>query len=147
MGRVGRGAVLGLAWVALVSGCAREPSATAPSRTPTAPSTAGAVASVPADVEARLLRLKAELAVTPHFCSLESRPCRAQNRAVIDRGVDALLARCANRPRRTFDRCLTTELPTVVRELPSPVPDPATSTVPAPTASSVASALPPATER
>lgn len=141
MGWIARRAVLAVAWVALASGCAREP--TAPSPTPTA--APAATATVPADVEARLLRLKAELALTPHFCSLENRPCRTQKRAVIERGVDALLARCASRPRGTFDRCLAGELPGVLRELPSPAPEPASSADPVPTAPSVASALPPAT--
>jgi hypothetical protein len=145
--RVERGAVLAIVGVALASGCAREPSAVMPSPTPAIAPTAVSTATVPADVEARLLRLKAELAVTRHFCSLEDRPCRAQKRAAIDRGVAALLMRCASGPRRTFDRCLATELPVVLGELPSPAPDDgaASPTALASPPSSHVRSLPPAT--
>jgi hypothetical protein len=117
-----RGAAVAIALIALASACAPNPSPTAP--TPTVAVTATPAATASSEVEARLRRLKAELAITPHFCSLESRPCRTEKRAAIDRGIEALLARCADRSRRPFERCLAGELPAVLRELPSPSPSP-----------------------
>jgi hypothetical protein len=69
-------------------------------------------------VERRLAHLKAELAITPHFCSLEDRRCRTAKRALVEKAVAALLDRCRGKPRRAFDRCLESEAPAVVGALP-----------------------------
>jgi hypothetical protein len=98
--------------VVLASACAEErpPSPAAPTPSPRGSAAADAVD----EVARRLARLKAELAITPHFCSLENRPCRTAKRAVIERSVAALLERCGGRPRRQFDRCLQSEVAAVL---------------------------------
>ena len=124
--RIVRRAALAIVLVALVGSCATDapesPRATASIASPGARDT-----PVPTDVEARLARLKAELAITPLFCSLENRPCRAQNRGLVDRGIEMLLARCTP-SRRSFERCLTKEATGVADELRPATPAGAPST-------------------
>jgi hypothetical protein len=101
--------------IALASACAGDRSAPAP--TPTSSSPSSAADDEAAEVARRLARLKAEMAITPHFCSLENRPCRTAKRPLIERCVAALLERCGGKSRRAFDRCLASETSGVVASL------------------------------
>jgi hypothetical protein len=117
-----RAAIAAVLLLVLASACSPDGSpSTVPEPLPSRAAT-GAGGDETAEVERRLSRLKAELAVTPHFCSLENRPCRTDKRALIERGIDALLARCRGRARREFDRCLDSERAAVLAGIASPPP-------------------------
>lgn len=102
--------------IALASACSERPSAP-PTPSASAARDGSASAAEAAEVARRLAHLKAEMAVTPHFCSLENRRCRAEKRPLIERGVDALLERCTGQVRRAFDRCLESEVSSVLASL------------------------------
>jgi len=110
-----RATAAALLLLSLAAGCA---SSDAPSARPKPP--AASAASADDDVARRLAHLKAEMAITPHFCPLEDRRCRAQQSLVIEKAVAALLARCAGKAGRSLDRCLESEAAHVVAPSPTP---------------------------
>jgi hypothetical protein len=116
---VDRAAAAALLLLSLAAGCASSDAPSARPK-PTAASPGASAASADGDVARRLVHLKAEMAITPHFCSLEDRRCRAQQSLVIEKAVAALLARCAGKAGRSLDRCLESEAAHVVAPSPTP---------------------------
>src|SRR5262245_17043767 len=113
-----RAAAAALLFLSLAGGCASSEQTSARS-TPTPASRGASSASADDEVARRLAHLKAEMAITPHFCSLEDRRCRSKQSVVIEKAVGALLARCAEKSGRSFDRCVESEAVHVVAPSPS----------------------------